>query len=148
MEDTLLEVDHGAALAANQIGIKLRMFAVNQLMTAKSDDLTVRAIPPIVINPVILEHSKEKIIDTEGCLSFPNFSMKLPRWKDVKVKYETILHWGGPQPRVHETVEATYSGFWARMFQHEIDHLDGKLFVDMLPIGKRLQIAKKMGGRR
>lgn len=132
MEDTLEESDRkGAALAANQIGIPLRMFVTNQ--TVKDCP-----VPPYVINPTILERSKETEILDEGCLSFPGFFMKVRRHKQVKVSYVTFTKVNGKyEPK---QMEETYVGFWAQVFQHECDHLDGKLFVDALPIHERLKI--------
>lgn len=143
MEETLMESDHGAALAANQIGLKYYMFAVNQQMSGDTRNIDkVRAIPPIIINPTIISHGSEKETNEEGCLSFPGVLLKVSRWKEVEVSYSTVLHWGGPQKRELLSVTETYSGFWGRVFQHEIDHLEGKLFVDQLSTKKRLEIVE------
>jgi peptide deformylase len=141
MEDTLEESDLGAALAANQIGVDMRVVAMNQTTTARmgKDDPVVMAIPPFVINPEILKKSPETDMLDEACLSFPGFGMKVRRHRAVKVKYSTMLRIDGRWEVKH--VEETYKGFWAQVFQHEIDHLDGKLFVDALPERKRIEIA-------
>lgn len=132
MEDTLEECDKkGAALAANQIGIPLRMFVTNQSMKSCP-------VPPFVINPVILEKSQETEMLDEGCLSFPGFFMKVRRHKQIKVTYVTLTKVDGKYEA--KQMEETYDGFWAQVFQHECDHLDGKLFVDALPIHKRMKI--------
>lgn len=147
MEDTLVEVDRGAALAANQIGYLTRVFATNQALTARSDDPAVKEIPPFVINPTIVWRSPEQKWLDEGCLSFPGFSKAVLRHTAVRVNYETVLHIrfnGHDGSWVHQHVTANYSGFWAQVFQHEIDHLDGKLFVDDLPEKKRIQIANSI----
>jgi peptide deformylase len=154
MEDTLEETDKGAALAANQIGIDSRVFVTNQMMTQRhgmatgtqAEDLVILAIPPVVINPEILKKSPEQDMLDEGCLSFPGFGMKVRRHRAVKVKYSTLLKVEGRWEVKH--VEETYKGFWAQVFQHEIDHLDGKLFVDSLPERKRLEIVKIVGRKR
>lgn len=149
MEDTLMEVDTGAALAAPQIGVLARIVAINQSLTCKSEDEKVRAIPPIVVNPKIISHEGKLVPLNEGCLSFPGIFMKVARWPQVTVEYETVLGWGSSDgKRTYQFKTETYEGFWAQVFQHEIDHLDGKLFVDALPVGKRLAIAKKMGAKR
>lgn len=144
-EDTLINSEHGAALAAAQIGILERWFITNQQLTGniKNTD-KVRAIPSLIINPRIITHGSGKINEKEGCLSFPNFSTYVSRWNEICVCYSTILNWGSSQSKKWIDIEETYDGFWARVFQHEIDHLDGKLFIDSLPYSKRLQIAKNM----
>jgi len=147
MEDTLEESDKGAALAAPQIGVSERIFVTNQGLTMRMgmassqqpEDPVVMAIPPAIINPVILKKSPETDMLDEGCLSFPNFGMKVRRHRAVRVKYSTFLRIEGRWEIKH--IEETYKGFWAQVFQHEIDHLDGKLFVDALPERKRIDIA-------
>lgn len=144
----LMTVDHGAALAAPQIGVLSRWFVTNQDLTSKqkySD--VVRSIPPVIINPRILFHSNDCLVSEESCLSFPGLVMHVSRWKEICVEYSTILHYGSKQKKEWHNIKETYTDFWARLFQHEIDHLDGKLFVDSLPKFKRLQIAKKIEGR-
>lgn len=156
MEDTLEEVDTGAAIAAVQIGVLKRLFATNQLLTQKyaasskdpAEAAAVMGIPPIIINPTILSVNGQPMMMQEGCLSFPGLSLQVRRWPGVLVEYDTVL--GSKQHgwEVKRKLNQYYSGFWGQVFQHEIDHLDGKLFVDALPIGKRLAIAKKMGAKR
>jgi peptide deformylase len=148
MEDTLEEVERsGAALAANQVDINLQMFVTNQSLTmrdgmasgTKAEDPVIMAIPPVVINPVILKKSPETDMLDEGCLSFPGFGMKVRRHRAVQVEYDTLQKIEGKVELRH--VNETYKGFWAQVFQHEIDHLNGKLFVDSLPERKRIEIA-------
>lgn len=145
MEETLLKVDHGAALSAPQVGIGDRFFVTNQDLTVRVHDPIVRSIPPVVINPYIVDRSQATAVEEEGCLSFPGVHLNVRRHVTVRVKYETILHWNNPN-RVweHRSIEETYTDFWARMFQHEIDHLEGKLFFDFLSTTKKLQIAKRI----
>lgn len=155
MEDTLEEVERsGAALAANQVDVNLQMFVTNQMLTMKQgmagattpEDPVIMAIPPLVINPVILKKSPETDMLDEGCLSFPGFGMKVRRHRGVKVEYDALKRIDG-KVELHHIVE-TYTGFWAQVFQHEIDHLNGKLFVDSLPERKRLEIVKIIQRRK
>lgn len=122
MKDTLEHSDRGAALAANQIGVLWRVFVVSPALAEKS------AVPEVIINPRILEFGSEKETEVEGCLSFPGISVPVERSRDVRVSFEI------PDDKMTPvTIEASLSGFIARVFQHEIDHLEGKLFVDQMP---------------
>ena len=111
MKFTLLNQDDGAALAANQVGILKRITVINYM------DEYIE-----MINPEILSSSGE-ITDSEGCLSLPGYFGNVKRAENVKVKYqdrfgkETIIERSGPM---------------ARCIQHEIDHLDGILFIDRM----------------
>ena len=156
LEETLEASGTGAALAANQVGLPHRLFVTNQLLVQRTaaqmrqtDPLVaerISAIPPVVINPKIVS-SKHKVMLDEGCLSFPGFGMKVWRNLEVVVSYETALRsLEGVWRR--EAVTETYAGFWAQVFQHETDHLDGRLFVDDLPREKRVSIAKFIASQR
>jgi len=116
-----MEKDGGVGLAAPQVGISKRIIVVDT-------DLKGQRILAL-INPEIIEKSKEKDRDEEGCLSFPGIFLEIKRSKKVKVK---ALDING------EKVELSAQGLLARVFQHEIDHLDGILFIDRLNILKRI----------
>lgn len=151
VEETLLRVDGGAALAANQVGLPGRYFVTNQLMTTSAGiqgDACAMLIPPVVVNPRVVEHSALSRVDGEGCLSFPGIVVAVRRWVDVLVEYETMLGWGNPgSPWTHARGLHRLTNFWARLFQHEIDHLDGRLIVDHLPPGRRHDVLRMMRGR-
>jgi peptide deformylase len=156
MEDTLEDVErNGAALAANQVDINLQMFVTNQTLTMKHgmagsntpEDPNIMSIPPLIINPEILKKSQETDMLDEGCLSFPGFGMKVRRHRDIVVRYDTLKKIDG-RVEVEHCWGHSLSGFWAQCFQHEIDHLNGKLFVDSLPERKRLEIVKYIRGRK
>ncbi len=106
-------------LAAPQIGYNKRLIVVSLLKDW--EDETYPTI--LMMNPEILEHSNEKNIDTEWCLSVPWEKWKVARWNEIKLKYidekwkENILK---------------LSWLRARIVQHEIDHLDWILFTDNL----------------
>ena len=107
--DTLHRAN-GAGLAAPQVGI-LKRVAVIEIDGLKLE----------LINPIIIEKSDEQVIQTEGCLSFPNQWGKVARPKMVKV--ETLDRQGNKSI-------ITATDWQARAICHEIDHLDGILYVD------------------
>ena len=118
MEETCLAV-RGVGLAANQIGLDLRL-AVILLPDPKDEDA-----PPtryVIINPEILSKRGEAL-EEEGCLSLPGLWADVKRATDVTVKYVD-------EHGVEQVKRAR--GLLAKAFQHEVDHLDGKLFIDLV----------------
>ena len=103
LAQTMIEKE-GLGLAANQIGIKARAFAMmgEQIV--------------VCFNPRIVDFSDEQVYLEEGCLSFPNLYVKIKRPKKIKVRYTE------PNGNV---VTNVYDGITARVFQHELDHLNG-----------------------
>jgi peptide deformylase len=118
----------GIGLAAPQVGLDLR-FAVIDLQPDETPS------PITLINPRIERKSREEATREEGCLSLPGHYAEVTRPERVVVAYEDID--GKPQ-----TIEA--DGLLATCLQHEIDHLDGILFVDHLSALKRNMILRKM----
>src|SRR3954467_7463547 len=118
MQDTM-KAANGAGLAAPQIGVDL------QLVIFGTDAPNPRypdapAVPrTILINPVITALSDEEEQDWEGCLSVPGLRAVVPRWR--RIRYTGVDPDGGPIAREAE-------GFHARVVQHEVDHLFGKLY--------------------
>lgn len=104
------EREMGVALAAIQVGVPLRMTVV------KNDD---DYLP--IINPEIVKKSKEEVEETEGCMSVPRKYGPIKRFQKIKVRG---LDLDGKK------VEIRAEGLTARILQHEIDHMDGKLFID------------------
>ena len=102
----------GAGLAANQIGVALRVCVV------KGDDNQIWAL----VNPTIVKSDGTQV-GYEGCLSYPG-------WVGEVARYETVVVKG--RNRHGKEVRIKSSGFTARAFQHELDHLDGILFIDRL----------------
>ena len=119
---------NGVGLAAPQIGKGVRLAVIELYPTSLRRDLA-KAEKVVVVNPKITWRSKEKAYDWEGCLSFPGVRGRVPRAKRIKVRY--IDSEGQP-------VTAELSGFPARVFQHEIDHLDGVVYVDHIDDMKTL----------
>ena len=119
--------NRGIGLAATQVGSKKRFFIV---------DLTLNQEPGkklVIINPVIVESEGEEIGE-EGCLSVPGVTESVKRKEKVLLKGISLDE---------KEIEIEASGLLARVFQHEIDHLHGKLFIDYLsPIKKTLLIKK------
>ncbi len=113
--DDMMETMHqaeGCGLAAPQVGISKRVIVV--------DD---GEHPPMeMVNPVIVRHSGA-VEAVEYCLSVPDRGGKVIRAQQITVEY---------QDRNGNPCQAEYSDFYARIFQHEIDHLDGKLFTDVM----------------
>ena len=109
----LMVNEHGMGLAANQIGITKRFFAIGH---DSFDTFTKHAI---IWNPRVLKFSEDKVIDTEGCLSFKGIWLKVERPRTVEVTYETTQG---------KTKFAKLDGMESKCFQHECDHLEGITF--------------------
>ena len=103
----------GMGLAANQIGITKRFFAIGH------DSFDTFQKHAIIWNPQVINLSKEKVIDVEGCLSFKDVFVKVERPKTIEVQYETTQG---------KTEFAKLDGMESKCFQHELDHLDGITF--------------------
>ncbi len=111
---------NGVGIAAPQTGVSVRLFIVAsrpspRYPTAPSME------PTAMINPRILDRSGELVAGWEGCLSVPGVRGLVPRDRAIEVEYYT---------RAGERVQQELTGFIARIFQHELDHLDGILFPD------------------
>ncbi|MBM7112748.1 peptide deformylase [Archangium primigenium] len=119
-----LKKAEGIGIAANQVGVPLRCSWVGR------EDGTFFEI----INPQILERSGDVTLE-EGCLSVPDQFAPTPRFHKVKVKY---------QDRTGAWHEVEAEGKLAHVFQHEIGHLDGQVFVELLAPLKRSLIREKM----
>jgi peptide deformylase len=118
----------GIGLAAPQVGVPLRVFVVDLSVGRKADDLIV------MVNPEFVEREGMQL-EEEGCLSVPGFNATVVR------PTRAILQ-GLDRTGERRTVEGT--GLLARAFQHEMDHLDGTLFVDRLRGIKRDLIVRKI----
>ena len=110
----LREADNGIGLAANQIGINKRVCVIN----VKE--------PLVLINPKIVEKSKEQFVFPEGCLSFPDDKIKTTRYQDIVVEadnHEGKLSFSANSKDINDAFECV-------CVQHEIDHLDGITMFD------------------
>lgn len=122
-----LEMEGGIGLAAPQIGAGDRVIIVSIPDDGGRAELT-------LINPVITSAEGTQEFE-EGCLSVPGIFEKVER--KAKITVEGLLMNGAP-------FKAVYEGFPATVFQHEIDHLDGVLFVDRLPRMKRRLLEREL----
>jgi peptide deformylase len=118
--------ENGVGLAANQVGVSKRIFV------ASPDQVAGKEL--VYINPVIFKKEGE-IKEFEGCLSIPEFYEPVRRSKRVWMRAMTLD--GG-------TVEVRADGLLSRIFQHEVDHLDGFLFIDRLGFLKTKIARKKL----
>jgi peptide deformylase len=118
----------GIGLAAPQIGISRRLV----VMDPAKDDAP--KTPIVMVNPEILQRSEEMRLHEEGCLSIPDVTAEVERPALIRVAF--IDREGKPQ-------EMELEGIWSTLVQHEIDHLNGILFIDYLSRLKRDMIVKK-----
>ncbi|UCE67307.1 MAG: peptide deformylase [Candidatus Zixiibacteriota bacterium] len=119
----------GLGLAANQVGKTVRAFAIDL------SQFDVLAEPKVIINPEIMEIGGDIVTAEEGCLSFPGLYQNIERSDKVTIK---SINLDGKE----YLFEA--SGLVARVIQHEIDHLDGVLFIDKLTPAQRTLIKRKL----
>ena len=119
--------NNGIGLAANQVGITKRVFAIGAYNHPEMED------PIAIFNPEILEFSDEMSNYKEGCLSFPGLWINVKRPEKITVRF---------QDSKGNYVTKTLTGLMSRCFQHEYDHLNGVCFVDKVSKLK-LQLAIK-----
>jgi peptide deformylase len=102
--------NNGIGLAANQVGVPYRIFAM-------------RAAPEnfVCFNPKIVQPSEAEVVLEEGCLTYPGLYVKIKRSQHVRVRFQT------PNG---DTLTKQFTGMSARIFQHELDHLDGVIFYN------------------
>ena len=127
MVDTMYAAP-GVGLAANQVGVSKRLMVIDLSVGKNPDELHV------FVNPEIVE-SEGSVTEEEGCLSIPDFVEIVTRPERVKVRYKD--RHGHPR-------EMWGQGLMARALCHEIDHLDGMLFIDYLRGLKKERIVKKI----
>lgn len=128
-------------LAAPQIGIFKRIILVDVKANGKGEVGNLK----VFINPKIIWKSKKTEEWYEGCYSTGKICGIVSRSISVKVKAITFKTLGVislPPPRWDIVVEEKFSGYTARIFQHEIDHLDGKLFIDLIKDPNKLHLVK------
>ncbi len=122
-----MHANKGVGLAACQVGISKRILVTD-----------IGQGPIVIINPKILKKSGSEAME-EGCLSLPGIAVNVKRAKNLALRYFT---------ENNEVVEGEYSDLLARVVLHEIDHLDGKLIIDYLPLTERLRMRKKLKALR
>jgi peptide deformylase len=141
--DTMIAAGHGIGLAATQIGV-LSQVAVIDLRGVKdrpsqmwigdqSTDME-KHMPLVLINPQI-KFGKSRELDTEGCLSIPHVWAEVERPEKIKVKTQTLDG---------KAFAFEANGLLARAIQHEVDHLNGKLFIDLLSKEERDELKPEL----
>lgn len=146
--------DSGIGLAANQVAIANRLFVMDvpdgvwrydgekkgvlkieagYRSGERAEDI--QANPKIVINPEIVKKSEARSVYEEGCLSLPGHYAEVVRPAKITARYRTLNG---------ETIEEEFEGLDSHCFQHELDHLDGVLFIDHISALKRNMIVKRM----
>jgi peptide deformylase len=146
LAQNMIETMHaanGVGLAAQQIGepIQLTVLDVSQVedrptqMKLNGKDVEPKTLMPLVlINPQI-ELGTETEMGTEGCLSFPEISGEIERAKSIKVRARNLDG---------EAIEIETTGFLARAVQHEVDHLNGILFIDRMSSAAKTSLSSKL----
>lgn len=128
MFETLYASGNGIGLAAPQVGIKKRIVVIDLKEEGKSTPMT-------FINPKIIFYSEEKFVNEEGCLSIPGFYADVSRSNSVEVE------WVGLDRKKNKK---KLTGLMSICIQHEIDHLDGILFIDYLSNLKKKRALEKV----
>ena len=133
LADDMLETMYdapGIGLAAPQVGVMSRLIVLDCVKDEEAD-----ARPLVMFNPEVVDASTERKVYEEGCLSIPDQYADVERPDAVKVRW---------LDRDGNLQEEDFDGLWSVCVQHEIDHLDGKLFIDYLSPMKRQMITRKM----
>ena len=118
----------GVGLAAPQVGVLKRLLVMDCIKEGPPE-------PMALLNPEVIWASEDLATYEEGCLSIPDQYAEVKRPASVTVRWMDLA--GAMQER-------TFAGLWSTCVQHEIDHLDGKLFIDYLGPLKRQMITRKM----
>ena len=146
LAENMLETMHaanGVGLAAQQVGeaLQLTVLDVSQVedrpstLTMNGEPLEIDAAMPLVLLNPTLRIGEEKESGTEGCLSFPDITAEVDRTSSVEVEAETL---DGAKIRIEA------SGLLSRALQHEVDHLNGILFIDRMSSAAKASLASKL----
>ena len=111
----------GAGLAAPQVSVLKRVCIVRNFADSDNDEDVNSIEDRVLINPVLKKASQEKVVGWEGCLSIPDRYVQVERADKVKIEAFGVKG---------EKFKLNAAGFYARVIQHEMDHLDGKLITD------------------
>ncbi len=131
MDDLLLTMYDapGIGLAAPQVGILRRLIVMDPARDEEPKE------PLVMVNPEIVLRSEEMRLHEEGCLSIPDVTAEIERPARARVRFID---------RAGKPTEIELEGIWSTLVQHEIDHLNGVLFIDHLSRLKREMIVKKL----
>ena len=127
MFDTMYE-EEGIGLAANQVGVGMNLFVIDISHTDENE------FPRIFVNGEIIS-SDDKSIFSEGCLSIPQVALEVKRPENIVFKYQDI------REKWHEE---EFDGLLARAIQHEIDHLNGVLIIDLVSEMQRVRVNQEI----
>ena len=143
-----METANGVGLAAQQVGQALQLTVVDvsavedrpSTLRLNGDEMDPRAAMPLVLINPTLELDDRRIVGIEGCLSFPEITADIERAESVTARAQTLSG---------ENITIEASGLLARALQHEVDHLNGVLFIDRMnsaakaALGSRLKRLQK-----
>ena len=129
---TVKDVD-GVGIAAPQVYESKRLFILASHPNPRYPKAP-KMSPMAVINPKIISHSDKTEKDWEGCLSIPGIRALIPRWQSIEVEFTD---------RQGKLVQQEFTDFVARIFQHELDHLDGLVFLDRVETTKDIITEKE-----
>jgi len=133
MFDTM-ENAHGVGISAPQVGLPIRLFLID-LKTYHAEDPSIPNIKKAFVNPEIINESGPENDHNEGCLSIPSLREDIIRKSQIKIKYFD---------EKFNVFSDEIDGVFARVFQHEYDHLNGILFVDHLSPLKKNIVNRKL----
>jgi peptide deformylase len=117
---TLTHTANGVGIAAPQLGYSYRVMVVASRPNLRYPHAPTMD-PTVLINPRLVAHSDEQVKGWEGCLSVPGLRGNVPRYRQIEVEY---------LDRRGQTRRCVWEDFVARIFQHEYDHLEGRVFLD------------------
>ena len=128
MVGAMLSLENCIGFAGPQLGVSLRIFVIREELSGEE---RLFGKPEVIINPTLTAPSQEMVSMSEGCMSLPGLFVEVKRPKTIHVRYQNMKG---------ETVEEALSGFRARMFMHENDHLNGVLHIDRMDPKERKKI--------
>jgi peptide deformylase len=123
--------ESGVGLAAPQVGLEKRLLVALQMVDPDDND----AEPIVMVNPEVLSRSKESWVFEEGCLSIPGIRGDVGRPEQIEVRYRDL-------DGTEHVIAA--EGMYARVLQHEIDHIDGRLFIDYLSLAQKALLKPRL----
>ncbi|MEO1402763.1 MAG: peptide deformylase [Cyanobacteria bacterium J06635_1] len=117
---TTVQAEHGVGIAAPQVGENVRLIIIASRPNLRYPNAP-KMEPTPMLNPQLLSHSIDTVNGWEGCLSVPGIRGLVPRYREIEIAYQD--RWGEHHRQV-------LKDFVARIFQHELDHLEGRVFLD------------------